>query len=261
MNYTEIAKTELPFDGEFFLSRNKKFSELIFFVHFYDGGKRELLRHIKLVNDLGFDAFAFQLQGDHKSVLKHLPITSDLKFGLKHLYAVQIEKLLNDIPGNKIIFAFSNPSASAIEAMARRHCSDTVAMICDSGPSARFLPSLWNLVSSYASSFTTKPLGAILTPLLTVAWSPLLHRDVHADLNAFPQGFPILSIRGWKDKLISPSHIDEIFEPHQNLDWAKLSLPEAQHLTGLRDFRAEYVPAVENFLKRVATPEESIKAI
>lgn len=253
MDYSQFTDSQLPFEGEFFLSRKKKFAELIFFVHFYDGSKRELLRHIKLVNSLGFDAFCFQLQGTHKDLLTHLPLNSSLQFGVKHAYADQIEKLLNDIPGKKIIFSFSNPSAAAIEAMARRHCSDTVALICDSGPTARFIPSTYKLFAEEYKVQSTL-LKTVLTPFLSLGWSLHLHKDIAAQLNSFPQGFKILSIRGWKDKLIPPSHIDEVFEPHANLDWTKLSLPEAEHLTGLRDFPSEYTPGLEKFLTTVATP-------
>ncbi len=252
MDYSVFLNKELPFDGEFFLSKSKKFKELIFFVHFYEGSKKQLLRHIRLVNQLGFDAFAFHLQGSHRNVLTHIPISAQGKFGMKHVYADQIEKLLNEIPGKKIIFSFSNPSASAIEAMARRQCSDTVALICDSGPTARFVQSAYNLLTSeYQLPFL--PLRWALSPAFSVGWSPFFHKDMVEHLNTFPEGFKILSIRGWKDKLIPAKDIDEVFEPHAQLDWSKLSLPEAEHLTGLRDFKDEYVPAVTKFLDSVAT--------
>lgn len=253
MNYTELAKKEFPYNGEFFLSRNKKYNELVFFVSFYGGVKKQLLRHIRLVNQLGYDAFVFELQGDHKSLL-HLkaPLTSLGKFGLKHAYAEQIERLLNMIPGKKIIFSFSNPSASAFEAMARRFCSNIAGMICDSGPTAQFLPSVFQLFT-HDLKVKPWPVKLALAPVFTICWSPHLHKDIHTDLAKFPAHFRILSIRGWKDKLIPPAHIDQVFEPHAQLDWQKLSLPEADHLVGLRDFKDEYTPAVENFLKSIST--------
>lgn len=254
MDYSEIAKKELPFNGEFFLSKNKRFEELVFFVHFFEGNKKQLLRHIRLINDLGFDAFAFNLVGDHKSIRKlQIPLNSNRQFGLKHVYADQIESLLNQIPGKKIIFSFSNPTAAAIEALARRRCIDIVGLICDSGPTAHFIPSAYNLYAhEYKIGFL--PLRLILTPILSLAWSPFLHRDLQKDLREFPSGFRILSIRGWKDQLIPPQHIDEVFEPHAQLDWTKLSLPEAGHLTGLRDFKSEYAPGVGKFLFSVGSP-------
>lgn len=257
MDYTALARKEFPYQGEFFLSRNKKYEELIFFVHFYGGVKKQLLRHIRFVNQLGFDSFAFQLEGDHRTLLKlDPPLSSQGVFGLKHLYADQIELLLNLLPGSKIVYAFSNPSAAAIEAMARRHCSDTVALVCDSGPTAEFMPSVLKLFT-YDLKVKPLPLRWALTPLFAFCWSPHLHKDLGPQLDNFPEGFRILSIRGWKDKLIPPAHIDEVFEPHKNLDWQKLSLPEADHLVGLRDFKEEYTPITEIFLKAVATPKRN----
>lgn len=253
MNYSDIAQKRLPFDGEFFLSRNKKYQELVFFVHFFEGSKKQLLRHIKFVNEIGFDAFAFNLQGTFKNLLSwSLPLSSHGEFGIKHVYADQIETLLNKIPGKKILFTFSNPSASAIEAMARRHCSDTVGLICDSGPSGKFIESALSL-AAHEYKIRPFPLRWALVPPISLGWSPHLHKDLKSQLAIFPEGFPILSIRGWKDKLIGPRHIDEVFDPHSHLHWTKLSLPEAEHLTGLRDFKDEYKPAVERFLKSVAT--------
>jgi hypothetical protein len=250
---TKSSNPKLPFNGEFFFSKSKRYNETVFFVHFYDGSKRQLLRHIKLVNELGFDAFAFNLKGTHAELKKfELPVSPQGKFGTKHIYADQIERMLNEVPGSKIVFAFSNPSAAAIEAMARRHCSDTVALICDSGPTARFMPSAYQLFDEQYN-IKSRLVRLALTPILSLGWSPFLHKDLKNDLNTFPKGFKILSIRGWKDKLIPPTHIDEVFEPHTQLNWTQLSLPEAGHLRGLADFKADYVPAVSKFLESVGT--------
>jgi hypothetical protein len=143
--------------------------------------------------------------------------------------------------------------------MARRYCSDTIAMVCDSGPTARFLPSAFNL---YEQEYKMKfwPLRMLVTPPLALLWSPHMHKDLGPQLDSFPNGFPILSIRGWKDKLIPPQDIDLVFEPHKQLDWTKLSLPEAEHLKGLKDFPSDYKPAVEKFLTRVATRTPNFKS-
>lgn len=267
----ESATVSFPYEGRLFKSKNKKFEETILLVPFFGSEQRELARHVKLLNDLGHDVAIFSLQKtpvlldfsqgvftplkkwkEIQETLK-LPISSHQKFGLKHVYADQVENMLNLLPGNKIIFAFSNPGAAAIEALARRKCIDVKGAIFDSGPSGKFIESFANL-AKYDWKISSLVLRHVMAPLLSHAWSPYLHKDTKKDLNQFPKGFKILSIRGWKDLLIPPDHIDAIFDPHPDLDWRKLSLPEAGHLVGLRDHRSEYTPAVEKFLKEISTP-------
>lgn len=235
-----------PLSGEYFRSSNKRSDALIFFVHFYRGNKKVLKRHIEAVNKLGFDAFAFNMRDSVKS-LKDFPLSTSGQFGLKHCLADQIERMLNLLPEKKIVFSFSNPTAAAIEAMYRRNCSDILGLIADSGPSGKYMQSAFNLFNS-EKKIKFLPIRFAVTPLFSMAWSPHLHKDLHTHLSSFPAGFPILSIRGWKDELIPPDHIDAVFEPHSNLDWTKLSLPEARHLTGLRDFAEEYEHTLGHFL-------------
>ena len=239
-----------PDQGEIYKAAVKKHAALIFFVHFYQGNKKALRRHIQFVNSLGYDAYAFNLKDKFKD---HYGLPYSLiskKFGLKHALADQIEEhldLLTNYP-QKIVYVFSNVSACAIEAMARRKPFDIQGMITDSGPSFNFLKSAYNL---YAHSIKIRflPLRLAATPLLAYGWSPDLHKYLREDLRQLPEGFKILSIRGWKDPLIKPVDIDLVFEPCKNLSWEKLSLPEAAHLNGLRDFPTEYKPGVEAFLK------------
>ncbi len=255
MNYRDLKDQELPYDGEFFFSQNKKYKELIFFVHFYEGSKRQLLRHIRFVNQLGFDAFAFNLQGDFRDLEKlKLPFTPNKKYGLKHAYAYQIGELLNLIPGDKIIYSFSNPSGSAIEAIRERNFRDIKALVCDSGPSGYFVRSGINLFRYDLKDRVTLPF-LLFSPLITLSWSPFLHLDIHKDLSKFPKDFPIFTIEGEKDLLIPPPHIEKIFQKHKQLNWNRKILPLAGHLNGLRDFKVDYENAVVPFLKKVSTQD------
>lgn len=249
----DINQRHWPYGGRYYPSTQKKYAEIVLLVPFYLGTKRHLLRHIRFINELGFDAFSFELDFSHKDFLKgKLPLAQRGRIGAKHIYADQIEYFLNELPGQKIIFAFSNPSASAIEAISFRNASDVKALIADSGPTNQFMKASYQLFK-HELKVPFFPLRLGLTPLLSYGWSPYLHQDVHEHLSRFPQHFPILSIRGWRDKLIKPQHIDEVFEPHQNLDWQKLSLPECDHLKGLKQFPDDYRPGVERFLKRYGT--------
>jgi hypothetical protein len=272
-----------PHNGQYFPSRTKKYEELIFFVPFYEGSRPQLQKHIDFVNELGFDAFIFQLAPDPWSTLSKKksislgqfisklaftliqPSTVKLKkwmssfpnlissteeFGLRHLYADQIEMLLNSFMQPKIVYSFSNPSHSAIKALSRRKCSDISALICDSGPAAKnFVGSVSRL--NFLQKFPGRKIQSSLSSLvMSFFWGLRVEDDLHSYLEKFPQDFPILSIRGWKDPLIKPDEIDAAFDTHDQLRWSKLSLPEAAHLNGLRDFAEEYEPQVTSFLKK-----------
>lgn len=241
--------TFYPDEGEFFKASEKRSETLIFFVHFFGGHKKALRRHIEFVNSLGYDAYAFNLR-DELNEHYYVPYSEvSEKFGLKHAMADQIEEHLDLITGYKsvVMFAFSNMAGCAIEAMARRDMSSIKALICDSGPGAGFVQASYRFLRE---QFHVKfvPLRLLATPLFILSWSKDGHKDIPEDLQKFPNGFPVLSIRGWKDILIKTADIDKIFEPCKNINWTKLSLPEAQHLTGLRDYPNEYRSGVENFL-------------
>lgn len=246
---------QFPDGGELFKAREKKSEHLIFFAHFFKGHKKALRRHIDFVNELGFDAYAFNLKDDLKDHF-YVPYShSSKKFGMKHALAEQIGQhleLTSDYQ-TKIIYAFSNVAGCAIEAHTLRlkeGKNDVVAMVCDSGPGAgNFFQSSYMLLQEQIG-VESLPLKLMATPAVAFGWSPKLNQDISKDLQSFPEGFPILSIRGWRDRLISPTDIDKVFDHHTNLNWKKLALPEAGHLNGLRDFPSEYKPGVEDFLNQ-----------
>lgn len=253
---TTESTLKFPFGGEFFPSKNKKMNELIILVPFYKARLLALKRHIEFLNDLGYDVFHFHLkvERDLKSLEKNL-FSSREVFGLKHVWADQIEHIFNFFPQNKIVFSFSNPSASAIEAIARRHATDIKGLICDSGPSSNLFESM---ISYYGSEepISFAPLRYLAAFGTTLLWSPKYKTVFHSDLEKLPEHFKILSIRGWKDKLISPQNIDNVFDPHLQLDWQRLSLPKAGHLNGLRDYPEEYIDPVKKFLFTISSPLE-----
>jgi hypothetical protein len=246
-----------PDEGELFKAPQRKSDTLIFFAHFFQGHKKALRRHIEFVNELGFDAYVFNLKDspkDHYFVpYSHV----SKKFGMKHALADQIEEhfqLMSDYK-TKIIFAFSNVTGCCIEFMARHFSkgqTDIQAMICDSGPGKNFVYSAFQLLE-HQLNVKSLPLKILGTPIVAVGWTPSLHKDIKIDLEKFPKNFPLLSIRGWKDPMISPKHIDEIFEAATHLKWQKCGLPQAGHLNGLRDFPSEYRPAVQKFLSELVS--------
>jgi len=239
-----------PDEGELFKAGQKNSDQLIFFVHFFQGHKKALRRHVELVNALGYDAYVFNLRDSLKEN-QYLPYSYvSKKFGMKHALADQIEEHLNLLLlyPNKIVFAFSNVAGAAIEALARREQKDVTALICDSGPGSAFMYSSFQLLE-HQMKVKSLALKTLFTPAVMLSWSPSLHKDIPEDLRKLPENFPVLSIRGWKDPMISPAHIDKIFEAAPNIYWRKLGLPEAGHLNGLKDYPAEYRAGLEDFLQ------------
>lgn len=235
-------------------AKQKKFQETIVMVPFFGAQRKNLHRHIEFLNELGYDCIACDLKDRWTDVATNF-ISSEARFGLKHVWADQIEAALNSVPGNKIVFSFSNPSASAIEAIARRHAADIKGLICDGGPSAQLWHSMVNFFT-HETPLPFYPLKAAAAAATSFLWHPKFLQTIHDDLKIFPKDFRILSIRGWKDPLITPKMIDMVFEPHKQLDWQKLSLPEGQHLNGIKDFPNEYKPPVTQFLKEISTSLE-----
>lgn len=242
--------------GQLYKATAKKFKETVILVPFFGAERSNLKRHIEFLNELGYDCAAFELKDAWievpGSLLQQRNQILQGQFGLKHTWTEQLEEVLDVIPGPKILYSFSNPSASAIEATAKRKAKDITGMICDGGPSGRLWHSMMNFFTHEQPlrAYPFKLAAATVTALL---WHPRFLAVIHDDLAQFPKGFRLLSIRGWKDKLISPKMIDMVFDPHKQIEWQKLSIPEGGHLNGLKDFPDQYKPPVTQFLKEIST--------
>ncbi len=243
----------IPSGGEILYSPHKKYRETIVFVPFFGAKKSSLKRHAELANELGYDCVLFNLKFNFSDFDGTL-FSSQAEVGIKHIWADQIEAVLNSLPGNKIVFALSNPCASAIEAVSRRHAADITGLVCDSGPTADLFKSMLNYYQ-YEEPIRALPLRWAKAFSMSLLWSPNFTSALHKDLEKLPAHFKILSIRGWKDKIISAQDIDKVFDPFTSIDWQRLSLPQAGHVNGLRDFSEEYIPAVTDFLRSISTPE------
>jgi hypothetical protein len=224
----------------FYKSTNKKpGSALVVFVHFFGGHQRILKRHIQLVNELGYDAFAFNMPA-RLDLSWRLLFSS--KFGLKHLYSRMLDFYLDQIEGRKIVFSFSNPSASAIESIANRlDKNDITALICDSGPSGKFMRSAWNLAIQQQKN-------PYLMIFFSFFWSLKFHADIKNQLSLMPVGFPILSIQPIKDPVIPPDHIQSIFKTRMLAGLKTYQPQEAGHLNALKINPEEYRKHLQDFL-------------
>ncbi len=225
----------------------------IVIVPFFGGTAVQLQKHIDFVRQLGFQTHFVALPIPQAFLdLSTLPFARKLigtkeGVGLRYSWAKQIGSALDRIPGKKILFSFSAPTASAIHAIASRRQNDVVGLIADSGPPYSSIRPFWNY---FTHQVPLRPMARGPAALAALAlWGGEHSRMLDRDLAVIPKNFPILSIRGWKDPLVSPQMIDRVFTKHSHLHTEVLALPEGEHLNGLKDFSGTYCPRVESFLK------------
>lgn len=234
-------------------AQKRLFEETIVFVPFFFGKKEQLKKHAEMVTAMGFNCVTFTLSFQLPTVAKKIPYSKKHGWGLKHIWTEEITSVLDSISGNKIIFSFSNPTSSTLEAIAARDASDIKALVCDGGPFYDLWKCNWNFFT-YESPFKLilpAKFGAGVYAYLL--WTQNHEKELCRDLKKLPKNFPILSIRGWLDPLVPTSSIEKAFEKHKQLDLEVLNLPEGKHLDGLKNFPEVYTDHVGKFLSQVAT--------
>lgn len=243
--------TKLINNGEWIKAPNKKYSETIVFVPFFFGKKQHMKRHAEFMAELGYDSVIFNLPYKWLKVIPKLRKSLKLGWGLKHVWTREITRVLDTVPGNKIIFAFSNPSTAALEAIHLRNASDVKALVCDGGPFYDLLKCNWNFFEHERP--TRNPLKKLGQNVYARAiWTVDHEKEIKRDLAALPKNFPVLSIRGWLDPLVPSTCIEKAFKGHNQLDLEILNLPQGRHLDGLKNFPDIYKPRVADFLTSIS---------
>jgi pimeloyl-ACP methyl ester carboxylesterase len=247
-------------------AKERKFQEVIVFVHHYGGHRGSFRRHMEWLNQIGYDCVTFDLPIRDVSELKKIPISKDWRIGLRHIWADRIEHVLGHIPQEKILFTFSYSSVAALMAINRRHAIDVKAWVCDGGPFKNIRDGIENLVAegSLVSSrwhflrskfFINRFRKPIAWMSAWLTGSSNYDKEVDQMLNSLPKDFPILSVRCELDTLVKPEMIDEFFkaaESHTPIE--KLSLQHAGHLLGFREEPEIYRPVVQKFLAAHSRP-------
>jgi hypothetical protein len=237
--------------GEFISAQKKKYSETVVFVPFFFGKKQHMKRHAEFMAELGYDSVIFNLSYKWLKVIPKLKSSLKLGWGIKHVWTREITKVLDSIPGDKIIFAFSNPSTAALEAIQLRQAKDIKAFICDGGPFFDLLKCNWNFFTyEKPQKNPIKRLG--WNAYARGIWTIDHEKEIARDLSSLPKNFPILSIRGWLDPLVPTSCIEKAFKGHNQLDLEILNLPQGGHLDGLKKFPEVYKPRVADFLSSIS---------
>lgn len=243
---TEILTTE-DFRYHYHKAKNKRYRPVVVFVHHMWGNYKTTARHIKLLNEKGFDCVSFNLlMGSNRpQFLNH----SDVKYiykGVFYIWTRQIRSVLNHLSGEKIVYAFSGPSLSAFWACDGR--SDVVKLICDGGPFHNIYSNTRNFFY-HELSIKYSPLNKVAAFAGTSIWGFKPLEKLHDVLSYWKKSVPILSIRGIDDHIVSIDSIREVFDSHDNLNIEVLEIPHGTHLDGLRDFPAQYKKVMLPFIK------------
>lgn len=245
-----MASTKRLIDSfEWVRAAEKKFAEPIVVVPFFGGKKPALRRHAHFFSSLGYDTLLFELTYSSKTLIKGLPLTKYFKFGLKHQWTDEISTVLDSISGNKLVYAFSNPSSCAIAAVSSRRAKDISGLVCDSGPFLDVWRGNWNYLT-FEKPIKNPLLKMAIETYVTVVWGLDHNKSLLRDIENLPKNFSLLSVRGWKDPLVSVKMINAAFENVDHLNFETLALPEGAHLNGLKDFADIYKPRVGEFLKK-----------
>lgn len=241
----------LPHQGELFHAKNKKFAPTIVFVHHVGGSKATVKRHQQFVGELGFDSVSFNLSFHTVATSQRLPITNDFRFGVLEVWTEELHQVLTALPGKKIVYSFSMPSAAAAAAIAQRNATDVIGWITEGGPFVQLLKCSWNFFAFHKEIGNPLIKSALAVGLYAALKGEKMAQTIRNSIHALPAQFPVLSIRCWQDRLVPMDAIDGAFIDGDQLDLQIFSLPDGDHLQGLSSAPEDYKPRVAQFLTSV----------
>lgn len=245
---SEVKTTKDGFKLYLHKATDKKHSETVIFVHHMWGNHKTTWRHYRLLNDLGYDCISFDLIWGND--LKNMPFHPFIRYfynGIFYIWYKQVQSILDEIEGDKIMYSFSGPSVSAFWACEKR--KDIKKLICDGGPFRKIYSNTRNFF--YQQIGIHNPtLNKVVTFFGTAIWGFHPLAKLEETIKNWNPKIPILNIRGIKDDIVDIETMRVVFRGHDHLDLTVLELPEGKHLDGLREFPEVYTQAVIDFLNR-----------
>ncbi len=234
------------FKTHFHPASEKKYSPTVIFVHHMWGSHRTTARHYRTLNQLGFDCISFNLlYGSKKQSFVFHPLIFQIFKGVFYIWKEQVRRILDDVPGEKILFGFSGPSLSTLWAASDR--DDVKMVICDGGPFEKIYSNSKNLFANVVG-IKNPLLNIFLAFIGTLLWGLRPLRELSSVLSRWKTNVPLLSIRGGKDPIVPPETIDAVFRPHPSLNIEIFEIKEGGHLDGLKNFEGLYKKKITEFI-------------
>lgn len=233
-------------------SYKKKHTSSIILIHHLGGVPEQLKHHIEFLNQSGFDVYSYPAFLSGKSDWKDfLPVIKNSKEGVVKIWTKELEEVLDQCQGNKILFSFSLPSLAALLAASKR--KDIKAVICDSGPLSYLFLATWRLFTHYYSISNTF-IKTYLTIQMYLAFkAAYIKKDIQKQLPNIPINFPVLSIQSLKDQQVPPSYINRFFRKIKKVRLTVCLLKHSAHLQGLKTETDFYIKNVLNFLNKISS--------
>lgn len=254
----------LPFDGEYRRSSSKRFHEVIVFIHHFGGHKHSTKRHQEMVLKAGYDCVTFNLYYHSQEKLSPRERLSNLlehflsgRRNLFEQWVKQLDLILDQIPGDKVIYSLSSPSTAAVGSIGLRQRKDVKAWICDGGPFLDLWKCFWNY-NRYESKLTHLVPLTLFNTLGFLMFGGLTYRaKMRRWLLRFPKDFPILNLRAAQDQLVPPSAIQKFFSLSNQLSPEVHVFSHSDHLSAIKTERETYEKTVLTFLQKISSVLET----
>ena len=243
-SYQELIK-DLNFN--LYPAAKKKFRHRVFIVHFFGGNQRKLLRHIRLLNQLGLDVYAIDLSYRKNLVYKKIPKLKNEAFKVRSIWSQEIKEALDYIPGPVITYGFSGPSACLIEVAVQN--KKVEGLISDSGPFTHLLQCNYNL-AKVEFGLNKTWLRALSCLLMSPLWDLKHTEKLLKDLSNLPKGTPYLSFQPMLDKVVPVDYMQDVFTRSKHeLNLSVCKIKQAGHLEGLKKDPENYRKALQSWLE------------
>jgi len=219
-------------------AETRLFKETIVFIHHFGGHGASTKRHQDFVNEIGFDCISFTLDCEWKP---------EMDMTLREVWCEQLTSVLDQTPGDKIIYSFSSLSMIVPQVLVEDGRKDIRAWVCDGGPFLELFHCFQNYYTYQMNVTGFK--NVVLTAIGYILMGAVgLNQKVRRWMRAFPTDVPVLSIRAGHDKLVPARAIEKFFATGTKMNLQKFEILEAEHLEGLKSFPDIYKPVVRDFL-------------
>ncbi len=257
----------LPYEGEYRKAPSKRFNEVIVFVHHFGGQKRSTRRHQEMVLAAGYDCVIFNLHYN-SSKATHSPNQRLLRLFKNYLkvprsfisiWTDELNEILNQIPGPKIIYSLSSPSTAVVGCLGPKKRQDIQAWVCDCGPFLKVWQCFWNYSKYEAkrsnffsilffNTFGFLFFGGVFYRTRMRRWLRINNRQV-----------PTLSLRAGQDRLVPAHAVSDFFSLPNSLRVESETFAHSNHLDAIKTDASRYQSVVLTFLQNHSSFLETFK--